>query len=200
MFGYLPDTLEIGGIEYEINSDFRVCIATLMMLEDDDLSDDEKIVIMMVRLFGEESIAKITEFGEACRKTIWFLNCGRDSEPREDGFAIPSSLIMDWEQDERLIFAGIAKTVGRDIRADEYCHFWSFMAYFMGMGECAFTTVKSIRYKIARHQKLEKWEQVFYRENREIIDIRKNIEKGERLFNEVFGLGQNEDSSFVEMI
>ncbi len=123
---------------------------------------------------------------------MWFLNCGKEAPTKDDDDISPP--LMDWEQDEQLIFSGIAKTVGRDIRMDAYCHYWSFMSYFMGMGECTFTYVKSIRHKLARHEKPEKWEQDFYRENREVVNIKREAEMREDLFKQVFGMDKNEDN------
>ena len=38
-------------------------------------------------------------------------------------------------------------------------------------------TVVGIRHKLAKGQKLEKWEQQFYRENKEIVDLRPQLTK-----------------------
>lgn len=40
-------------------------------------------------------------------------------------------------------------------------------------------TVVGIRHKLAKGQKLEKWEQQFYRENKEIVDLRPQLTKEE---------------------
>ena len=185
MVGYLPETLNIGGVEYEVNTDFRASLSILTAFGDPDLTNEDKVRVMLVILFGDENLAKIDDYTEACKKALWFLNCGKD----ENGDAEESSLspTMDWEQDELLIFSGIATTIGRDVRMDPACHYWAFMSYFLGMGECAFTVIRSIRRKMARHQKLEKWEQEFYRENRKVVEIKKEAEMKQRLFEQVFG-------------
>lgn len=187
MVGYLPETLEIGGMEYEINSDFRACLTVLTAFNDSELTNQDKLMVMIVVFFGEENISCITDYAEAYSKVVWFLNCGKNITEAEDERPLPP--LMDWEQDEQLIFSGIAATIGRDIRMDTYCHYWSFISYFMGMGECTFTAVKSIRHKLAKHEKLEKWEQDFYRDNREVVDIKREAEMKENLFKQFFGVG-----------
>lgn len=185
MIGELPETLEVGGVEYEINCDFRACLAILTAFGDNELANRDKAFVALDIIYGEENLAKITDYSEAYSKAVWFLNCGKDiAERTEENHQPP---LVDWEQDEQLIFSGIAATVGRDIRMDAFCHYWSFVSYFLGMGECTFTAVKSIRYKLARHEKLEKWEQEYYRANREVVDIKRETEKREELFKQVFG-------------
>jgi len=183
--GSLCNMLEVGGVEYEINTDFRDCLELIMILEDESIPDVEKAAEILATLYGEEHLEKITNVNEAISKAIWFLNCGK--EIIDDGRS--HTPLMDWEQDEQLIFSGISAAVGRDVRMDENCHYWAFMSYFMAMGECTFTFVQSIRNKLSKHIKLEKWEQDFYRQNRHIVDIKKDLDKREEMFKLVFGVG-----------
>ena len=187
MVWILPTTLEVEGVEYGINSDFRPCLSAMQAMDDILIPDIEGYYFAMNIIFGEGNLARIKNHTQALSQMAWFLNCGRESTSRDsvDFFAPP---MIDWEQDGWLIFSGIAQTIGRDIRMDDYCHFWSFMAYFQGMGECTFTIVRSIRYKLAKRVKLENWEQEFYRKNRDIVDVKKDAQAREDLFNQVFGL------------
>ncbi|MFR6373307.1 MAG: hypothetical protein ACLUOB_05615 [Subdoligranulum sp.] len=65
------------------------------------------------------------------------------------------------------------------VRALPYLHWWTFIAYFMNIGSGPLATVVGIRHKLAKGQKLEKWEQQFYRENKEIVDLRPQLTKEE---------------------
>lgn len=60
-----------------------------------------------------------------------------------------------------------------------FIHCKSISAYFE-IGECAFATVVSIRNKKARGKKLEKWEQEYYRENRNTVDIKPKLSEDEK--------------------
>ena len=53
---------------------------------------------------------------------------------------------MDWEKDLSLIISPINKIVGHDIRLDSF-HWWTFLSYFMEIGECTFNTYVGIRNK-----------------------------------------------------
>ena len=187
MIGLLPNSLWVGGVEHEINSDFRYGIAILNELNNPDSSDTEKAGFMLQVLYGKQKLAGMADYNEAYTQALWFLQCGRKSGgDRDDSL---DTMIFDWAQDEHLIFTGIAGSIGRDVRILDYCHFWEFMSYFAGMGECTFTTVCAIRSKRAKGHKLEKWEEEFYRKNRGIIDLELDKRRKEDLFNEFFGVG-----------
>jgi len=74
---YLPEKLEVGNEKYKINSDFRPCISILEIFERNDLSEHEKVQVMVGILY-EDEIPDI-DFLEAAEKAVWFLNCGADN-------------------------------------------------------------------------------------------------------------------------
>ena len=79
---------------------------------------------------------------------------------------------MDWEQDESIIFSAINKVAGCETREKEYIHWWTFLGYFSEIGEGLFSTVINIRQKKNKGKKLEKYEQEFYRSNKQLIDLK----------------------------
>ena len=68
---------------------------------------------------------------------------------------------IDWEKDSQLISSAINKVAGQEIRAVPYIHWWTFMGYFSAIGESPLSTVLSIRNKLVKGKKLEKWEREF---------------------------------------
>ena len=56
----------------------------------------------------------------------------------------------------------------------EFLHWWTFMAYFHAIGEGQLSTLVSIRDKLRRGKKLEKWEQEYYRKNKDKVDLKKH--------------------------
>ena len=110
---------------------------------------------------GEE--AKYTRLGKDLAD---FIACGSwDSKP--------GPTLLDWEQDAQMIVADVNKVAGTEIRAMPFLHWWTFMAYFNAIGEGQLSTLVSIRDKLRRGKKLEKWEQEYYRKNKERVDLRK---------------------------
>ena len=54
-------------------------------------------------------------YPEAVRQALWFLDCGQEADDKK-----PSRKVMDWEQDEPILFPAINKVAGREVRAAEY--------------------------------------------------------------------------------
>ena len=87
---------------------------------------------------------------------------------------------MDWDQDADIIIPAINRVAGTgDVRAMPYLHWWTFLGYYMEIGESLFSNIVQIRQKKAKRKKLEKWEQEFYRENKKLIDIKAKLSEEE---------------------
>lgn len=168
MLGVLPVHLVVGGAIYPIESDFRNVLTFLSACGDPDLSASEKLEILMKRLYrdGFEHIPQ-EHMEEAIMQAKWFVDCGQEDDDKK-----PARKMMDWEQDEPILFPAINKAAGVETRAAPYIHWWTFSGYFMEIGEGTFSTVLSIRQKKAKGKKLEKWEQEFYRNNRKLCDLK----------------------------
>lgn len=169
MIGQLPVSLTVDDVEYPICSDFRPALAILQAFADPELPDRDKNTVMLDILFEclPDNLHE-ADIREAVQQAHWFLNCGSVPEQR----SAPPLRLMDWEQDEQVIFAGIAPVAGHDVRLDTYCHWWTFMGYYMAIGESVFSTIVSIRKKQLLGKKLESWEQDFYRDNPQLINFK----------------------------
>lgn len=123
----LPVSIEIDGKEYEVNSDFRYCLSTILAFEDEELADVEKQQIMLANLYNEipENLA------EALQKAMWFLNGG--SEKSDEEFS--GMRLYSFRKDANYIFAAFRQTHGMDLQTIEYLHWWTFMALFMDLGQ-----------------------------------------------------------------
>lgn len=164
MIGRLPTTLNIGGKDYDIRTDYRDCLTVITAFEDSELSDLEKMIITVKIIYMNPP----KDIQEAYEKAVWFLDCGK----KLDEVNIKNKpQLYDWKQDEQMIFSAINKVAGKEIRAESYMHWWTFMGLFNEIGEGMFASVVNIRNKKAKHKKLEKYEQEMYRENRDIIDL-----------------------------
>lgn len=168
MIGWLPDSLEINGTSYDIRTDFRDILVIMQAFNDSELLPDEKYAVMLEILYKDSEAFQETDFTEAIRQALWFLDCGQVEEDNK-----PPAKVMDWEQDESIVFPAVNKVAGQEVRAVKYMHWWTFMGYFMEIEDGTFSTVLAIRQKKAKGKKLEKWEQEFYRNNRKLCDIKK---------------------------
>ena len=91
---------------------------------------------------------------------------------RDVEYNVKQPKLYDWEQDESFIFSAINKVIGKEIRNEEYCHWWTFLGYFNEISESTFNTLVCLRNKKTKGIKLTKEEQEFYRKNKEIVDLK----------------------------
>ena len=77
----LPETVEIDGAEYRINSDFRISILFELLMQDDEVGKRQKL-IQGLKLYYPEIPQNMTE---AVEKMIWFYRCGRETESDRSG-------------------------------------------------------------------------------------------------------------------
>jgi len=177
MIGRLPTTLKINGVDRAIRSDFRVALLIFQAYNDPELSDLEKTWVMLDCLYENLEDIPSEDIEEACKQAVWFLDGGM---VHEDSNYKKSKKVIDWEQDEQMIFSAVNKVAGKETRAAEYVHWWTFLGYFNEIGEGLLTAVINIRQKKNKGKKLEKYEQEFYRENKALIDIKKRLSAEEQ--------------------
>ncbi len=176
MIGRLPDSLEVNGTAYPIRTDFRDMLTIMEAFEDPDLENGEKLFVMLYIIYPDFEQIPQGDLEEAYRQAAWFLDCGADAE-RETG---NSPRLVDWGQDERILFPAINAVAAREVRAMEYLHWWTFMGYFMEIREGTYSQVLQLRQKKARGKKLEKWEREFWRNNADICELKKRMSKEEK--------------------
>lgn len=172
MIGKLPISLNVNGNEYNIRSDYRIALLCLQAFADEELTDLERQIITLSCLYENYEDIPDEDINEALKKAIWFLDCGKEVDENAPKVA-PQKRLYDWEQDEQIIFSAINKVAGKEVRAVDYIHFWTFIGYFNEIGEGVFSSVVSIRNKKNKGKKLDKDEQEFYRKNKDIIDLKK---------------------------
>ncbi len=169
----LPTTVDIDGALFDIRDkgDFRMVLDCFKALNDIELSEDERIIASLIIFYKDfNSIDDVYNCGcmkELCEKMMWFFNAGES----EDSTKTTSHTLIDWDRDETLICSAINGVANKEIRAEEYIHWWTFLGYYMAIGECPLSFIVSIRSKIARNEKLEKYEQQFRAENPQYFNI-----------------------------
>lgn len=162
-----PKSLIVGGKEYGINSDYRAVISVFTALNDYELKKEDNFVQsgVILSLFYEdyESIP-IEHWQEALDQMKEFIDMGI-----EDGKN--KTKLMDWDKDAPLIIPPVNKILGYEVREPRYTHWWTFLGAYMNIGECLFSSIINIRQKKANKEKLEKYEQKFYSDNKALIDL-----------------------------
>lgn len=171
MIGQLPESLTVNGEDYPIRSDYRDVLAVIEAQADDELTDMEKMVVTIYMLYADFGCASDVlesdiDMEEAYLQAVWFMNCGQGDVDEPQG-----KPTYDWNKDEQMIFSSVNKVAGKEIRAEAYLHYWTFMGYFNEIQDDLFVTVVSIRDKRNKGKKLDKWEKEFIQNNPKLFDI-----------------------------
>lgn len=172
-----PTSLNIGGTDYEIRTDYRAVLDLLTALNDSELTDSDQQIeaYMKSRVILEIMFPKCDDIPaehiqEALDKVVEFIDMGITEDSKK-----PKT--MDWEQDAPILIPAINKVLNCEIRAEKYIHWWTFLGAYMGIGESLFSNIVSIRQKKAKGKKLDKWEMEFYKENKSLIDFKQKSQR-----------------------
>ena len=180
----LPTSITVDGTVYAIRTDFRAVLDALTAMNDPDLflpdaSDQEKSWVLIDTalkiLIEDYDHLSPDKYFDAYNQLIDFIDCGMKEDPNK-----PPVHLMDWEQDAQVIIPAINRVQGKEIRSLPYLHWWTFLGAYMEIGDCLFSQIINIRQKKLKHQKLEKWEQEFCRNNKSIIDLHKKLSMEEK--------------------
>lgn len=163
----LPVRVEVGGVTYPIRSDYRAILDILTALADPDLNGQERAAVALEIFYPDFASLPPACCEEAVQACCRFINGGAEERQEQ-----PSPRLVDWEQDYSLIIAPVNRVLGQEIRSVAYLHWWTFLAAYYEIGECAFAQVVRIRDRRARGKALDKTDQEFYRRNRALVDLK----------------------------
>ena len=173
----LPTSVDIDGKAYKIRSDYRAILDICTALTDPELSEQERGYVVLALFYPDfDTIPpKPKCLEQAIERCFWFIRLGEE-EPKKQ----QTATLVSWEQDFQYIVAPINRVAGHEIRADKYMHWWTFVGYYNEIGgDCTFAQIVRIRDKLSRHKKLDKDEQKWYRENRQLVDIKRTYTEAE---------------------
>ena len=188
MIGELPTSLAVGGKHYEIRTDYRVVLNICQAFNDPDLTDREKCYVCVKCLYEDYHTIPREHMQEAIEKAYWFVGGG--DIPQEN---VQPAKTLDWEQDESIIFPAVSKVAGYEVRSVPYLHWWVFIGRFNEIGEGLFSEVISIRSKLNKRKKLEKYEREFYIAHKNLIKL-KDKKSAKELAEE------REDQEFLDQL
>lgn len=169
----LPSSVELGGKEYKINTDFRYWVLFEMLMQDNDVEELEKLE-KMLELFFDEDIDINTDFKEIFEAIMWFYSCGNHEKrgPNKNGRNKRVN-IYDFEVDSDYIYSAFLTQYGIDLSVDNL-HWWKFKALFKSL-KSDNEIVKIMGYRsIEVTSDMTKEEQKFYREMKEIYSLKDN--------------------------
>lgn len=136
LIDYLPTTIEIDKKKYEIHSDFRTSIIFSLMMNDDSLSEEEKLLGALKLYYPV--IPKNTE--KAIEKIYWFYSRGNveeDNKKVKQGkriFKRNNKRAYDFKTDSDLIFTAFMTQYNINLNR-ENLHWWEFIALFNSLND-----------------------------------------------------------------
>lgn len=176
----LPTTVNVGGKDVPIRTDFRVILDIIGIMHDAEFTDEEKGLATLAAFYPD--LEELTDYEESIRQMLWFVDGGEQKTSKK------SPTLVDWEQDWTHIISPVNRVLGYEARSVPYdaeqntggLHWWTFLAAYMEIGaDCVMSQIVSIRDKLKRHKKLEKHERDFYRRNRDLVDIKQKFTEAE---------------------
>ena len=185
MIGYLPQKLKVGTQYYKIRSDYRDVLKILAAFGDSELTDEEKIYVCLFILYKDFTLIPQELYEDAFKEAISFIDNGMKSESKKQ------MRVMDWEQDEPILFPAINKVAGFETRRAKYIHWWTFLGYYMEISEGVFSHIIGMRLKKAKGKKLEKAEREYWNANlamcRLTVKLSEEEQQTKNRLNEMLG-------------
>lgn len=173
----LPTTIEINNKEYEINSDFRTSILFELLMQDSELSDDDRCIRALQLYYP----IMPKDINLAIEKMLWFYRCGKDikkSKGNSKGKSVTQ--IYSFENDDDYIYAAFMDQYNIDLQDIEYLHWWKFKAMFSSLKE-DIKIVKIMEYRTIDLSRIKDKEQkAYYKRMKELYKLPDNISNSEK--------------------
>ena len=120
-----PETCEVNGKEYRVNTDFRVVFAYLRLLAREDLETDDKTLLGLSLFFEDFPFQEAAEF---ITFLGWFINRGEPMEEKKD----KDPPVFDMMVDSGRILAAFLQTYRINLRTARI-HWWIFQELLEGL-------------------------------------------------------------------
>lgn len=166
----LPEAIEVGGEEYDIRTDFRISIMFELLMEDPEVSDDDKLPLALDLYYPEMP----PDIEKAVEGMLWFYKCGRQTNSYEKQMAERAAAkkrIYSFDYDDDYIFAAFLHQYRMDLNKIGHLHWWKFRAMFKSLTEDN-EFVKIMGYRsVDLNDGMSKSQKDFYRKMKRIHEI-----------------------------
>ena len=176
----LPNSVDVNGVEYEINSDFRTSILFELLMQDSSVENGDKLIMGLNLYYNEVPPKKCWK--EAIDKILWFYRCGKDMiSSKGKGKGKSDIQIYNFEYDDDYIYAAFMDQYGIDLQDIKHLHWWKFKAMFKALKEDN-EIVKIMGYRSMDLSKIKDKEQkAYYKKMKGIYKIPVSKNEQEKL-------------------
>ena len=136
LLDYLPTSFSIDNKKYEFNYDFRTSILFCLLMQDTELTEEQKI-LQGLQLYYPVIPPNIEE---AYKKILYFYSRGKEIEDNKKVkqgkriFKRNNNRAYDFEVDSDLIFTAFMTQYNINLNK-ENLHWWEFMALFNSLND-----------------------------------------------------------------
>lgn len=141
----MPEMVRIGDREIAIESDFRVGVAFEQMIQDRELSDNEKVNTALAMYFGD---VMFYDRVKAVDALLWFYSCGRKDKAQEKPLneVKDGKKVFDFAADSKYLYSAFLDQYRVDLIDIDYLHWWRFNAMIAGLkSDCEFVKIVGYR-------------------------------------------------------
>lgn len=126
----LPETVLINDKVYEINSDFRTSILFEILMQDNKLSELEKLKKGLELYYPVIPV----DVKQAIEQIMWFFSNGKENNKSSKSAGSNSNKnIYSFDYDADYILSAFLDQYGVDLNEVDYLHWWKFKAMFNGL-------------------------------------------------------------------
>ena len=140
-----PEYAEINDKRYKINTDFRVAIECQNIATDESISDYERALAIIYKLFGDDGIDDFNNYDKLLEIAIKYLSCGKELDNK-----VNEKPDMDFSQDMDYIEASFMSDYNIDL-ANTEMHWYKFYNLINGLSNsemgncCVLNRVRNLR-------------------------------------------------------
>lgn len=128
---------EYKGLKIETN--FRSFILFELLMQDNELSSEEKIELVLNLFFHKKEFKSIEEVKKALDGVLWFYTLGKSEEKKDKKVKEKrykkTKAIYSYEHDANLIYSAFLSQYGLDLNGIDYLHWWKFKSLFEGLND-----------------------------------------------------------------
>lgn len=127
---------ELDGLK--INADFRTCILFELLMNDNQISNENKILQAINLFYGKQDLSKYN--AKDILNNIMYIYTGKVIEEKnKEKFSTEEPVnkknIYNFEQDAEYIYSAFMQEYNIDLNKIEYMHWWKFKALFNSLSD-----------------------------------------------------------------
>lgn len=120
---------------FKIRTDFRESIKFELLMQDNKITEKEKIMLTLKLYYYD--ISKIKDIKLAIDEILWFYRCGKEIQEQKKSKKEEARIkqIYSYEFDDEYIYGAFIEQYKINLNSIKYLHWWKFKALFNCLNE-----------------------------------------------------------------